>query len=464
MTEQATLTVWFIEGVEKGKSFGFDVKLASGKVNVSKTWDITKGHSDSEDSSGGTGAQSEQLSDSSVIPDKKLFGSEPYDSSKAMEKYLGGEISLEDLKEQLSQNESQVEKNPEVMTGKFSGGYEINGHVGLNNVYVQPDIKLSKNWLGIPNGIESYSIEINYELEASLTFKGKLEAELTVASFPIPIGATGFSVTLDAILFAQANGELSIKLEVRNNTKTEYKNGQTKKSSTKDSSLECDASIKLDFGPGAKIKLCFLGIGVADAKVKVAFRFKAEAGIKYSTTYDETDDDLIVVQQSSYNLNINCYFPIINLSVGSKDTLMGKINLSFNWELVGEKDAMKLPIYNTDKDEVFWQKVTHLPKDVERVTEPTAGYIGISAYSLSLTPGKSEKLTIKSLPERYSASDLSWKSNRQDVASVSSDGVVTANGEGHATITVSTPDGLYVGACVVNVSTGDATGGGMGSR
>ena len=464
-----------VESIAKGEDFSLNINFTNGKVSVAKNWDLLLGTSLEGKLTADTEPQirdekgnlpGEWFNKTSVIPDKNLFGKDPYDNSEAIEKYQNGEISLDELKSKLDLNPDQTEKHPSVMTGKFSGGYEINGKLQIKNVYVKPDIKLSKNWLGIPNGIDSYSIEVNYELESSLTFKGKLESELTIATMPIPIGATGFSVSLEAILFANANGELEVKLVVSDNLKTEYKNGQTKKSTTKESSLECNASIKLDVGPGIKVELKFLGIGVADAKIKCAFRFKAEAGIKYSTTYDETDEDIIIVRQSSFNLDVNGYFPIITLSLGSKDTLMGKIKLSFSWELVGEDKAVKMKIYSSDGDVVFWQDVTQLSKDIERVTEPAAGYIGISAYTLSLSPGKSEKLTIKTLPDRYSKDDLTWRSNRSEVADVSSDGLVTAKAEGHATITVSTSDGLYIGACVVNVSTEDSqndTGGG-GSR
>ncbi|MCW3805495.1 InlB B-repeat-containing protein [Plebeiibacterium marinum] len=81
-----------------------------------------------------------------------------------------------------------------------------------------------------------------------------------------------------------------------------------------------------------------------------------------------------------------------------------------------------------------------------------------SVYSLTLSPNSLELLVDESyqlsstfFPDNANTADLVWKTTDASVAGVV-DGMVTASGQGSATISLETADGSVVASCLVNVS------------
>lgn len=92
-------------------------------------------------------------------------------------------------------------------------------------------------------------------------------------------------------------------------------------------------------------------------------------------------------------------------------------------------------------------KIQVLPVKVQ-VTD-----IRLGKTQLSLDIGGQEKLTAEILPKEAADTPLIWKSDHEEVATVDSDGMVTATGEGTAVITVMAEDESEVTAqCTVQVS------------
>ena len=75
----------------------------------------------------------------------------------------------------------------------------------------------------------------------------------------------------------------------------------------------------------------------------------------------------------------------------------------------------------------------------------------IDQDDFELKVGQTAKLTASIDPENATNKDVTWSSDATDVATVASDGTVTAVAAGTATITVSTVDGEYTDNCVVTV-------------
>lgn len=84
-------------------------------------------------------------------------------------------------------------------------------------------------------------------------------------------------------------------------------------------------------------------------------------------------------------------------------------------------------------------------------TIPVTG-VELSPTALSLTEGGKATLTATVLPGNATDKGLTWKSSDSSIASVSSEGVVTAIKEGRATITVTTIDGGKTATCSVVVN------------
>ncbi len=70
---------------------------------------------------------------------------------------------------------------------------------------------------------------------------------------------------------------------------------------------------------------------------------------------------------------------------------------------------------------------------------------------LTLVEGEEEKLAVAVTPENATDKSVVWESGNESVATVSQEGLVTAVGEGKATITVKTNDGGFSALCEVTV-------------
>lgn len=94
---------------------------------------------------------------------------------------------------------------------------------------------------------------------------------------------------------------------------------------------------------------------------------------------------------------------------------------------------------------------------VKAKTYPVTG-VSLSQSSLALTVGATSQLTATVSPSNATNKEVSWSSSKTSVATVSSDGTVTAKSVGSATITVTTADGSKKATCVVTVQSISVTG------
>ena len=70
---------------------------------------------------------------------------------------------------------------------------------------------------------------------------------------------------------------------------------------------------------------------------------------------------------------------------------------------------------------------------------------------LTLVEGEEEKLAVAVTPENATDKSVVWESSNKSAAAVSQEGLVTAVGEGKATITVKTEDGEFSASCEITV-------------
>ncbi len=81
--------------------------------------------------------------------------------------------------------------------------------------------------------------------------------------------------------------------------------------------------------------------------------------------------------------------------------------------------------------------------------------VSVSPTSASLTINDTQQLTATVSPSNATNKSVSWSSNNTAVATVDSNGLVTALATGSATITVITQDGAKTASCNITVSSGD---------
>lgn len=105
-------------------------------------------------------------------------------------------------------------------------------------------------------------------------------------------------------------------------------------------------------------------------------------------------------------------------------------------------------VLSDDTEKVLTTTIT-----VEKKTPAVISVTGVtmSSKTLTLTEGKSGQLTAKVAPENATNKNVTWKSDNEKVAKVSSTGRVTAVKAGTTKITVTTVDGKKTATCTVTV-------------
>lgn len=78
--------------------------------------------------------------------------------------------------------------------------------------------------------------------------------------------------------------------------------------------------------------------------------------------------------------------------------------------------------------------------------------VGLNKTSTTLIEGETETLVATVMPENATDKSVVWESGNESAATVSQEGIVTAVGEGKATITVKTNDGGFSASCEVTVN------------
>lgn len=91
-----------------------------------------------------------------------------------------------------------------------------------------------------------------------------------------------------------------------------------------------------------------------------------------------------------------------------------------------------------------------------RVSKPSPSVVAVtgvklSAIGIELPVGGSKRLSATITPSNATNKGVTWSSDNTSVAAVNASGLITAKGEGTATVTVRTDDGGYTATCKITV-------------
>lgn len=432
-----------------------NVNFTSGKLSLDPEWDSLMG----------LGESFSMSKEVPILPTKDAFGGKAYANQDAIDKYLAGEMSIDELREELDQKAIEKQKDPKRKDAKYTSGYEVTGKISISDI----DVSVSGKYT-LGSGLKA-SVATSYTVSSSLSVKGKLDVNKLLFEVPVPI-TTGITADVEFYLTLNASGELTVTAKISNNTKYSLENKVHKKTADKSASVNGKVAGKADFGPKAAVVLKAAGIPLVDVGIKAVARAKAEVGLKMETKSVAEEDSegnkkLEVTRTTYWNVGVNVYVPIVSLDVNKgKDTIASKMKLSASWTLVGEDNAFCFEII-PEEEYIIWQEKLTFTEGAES-TEPTGDAteetketeilsgdgLELGYYFLSVEAGTQQTIPVIELPEGYSLSELVWSSTNSSVAAVSG-GTIFAMGEGVATITVRTSDGSYFQQCVVSVYMSD---------
>ena len=166
---------------------------------------------------------------------------------------------------------------------------------------------------------------------------------------------------------------------------------------------------------------------------------------------------------SVYETSIDCQLFVGSTAKSDRNT-SGKVSNSYETKSYGNSVAISSSELHSQDLRGFYSfnwkgtlKTTQYAKDIKCTinwSPINTTALSINKTSTTLNKGATETLTVTRTPSAVSYPTISWSSSNTSVATVNSSGVVTAVGNGTATITATTTDGTNISkTCSVTVRT-----------
>lgn len=283
------------------------------------------------------------------------------EQADALTKLKFANINYDEEKQELKEDDT-----------KFEGGYSITGSITIRDLYADIELDLKKV-IGIPYGVDSLSIIMNYEIEPSLTLEGSFEGEFNIGKFIVPVAGVS-ALEFDVILSIDAKGVITVRLVNGNFIKLSYQDGDFKKTIRETNDKE--VSLKADIGMDAALNTALevLGICIIDLEAKAGADFTFSTGVKTKEkVLNESEEKITKEKEGLAYLKASYVFPVVTLEVGNnKDALL---NVEKKWELIGKKGEIKKieskDLYNEEFllfriEEVEWLGLVTLNDEAER--------------------------------------------------------------------------------------------------
>lgn len=332
---------------------------------------------------------------------------------------------------------------------RFSGSYKIAGDISINAITVTTEVEYKRTkWFKIPYGVEYASIQVDSQISSNLTLQGDLSERIRIATIPVPIVATGLSVSIDLYLYADANGSLTVGAFLGSKAKVEYSNGKLRHSASSEANATVDSNIEINFGAELAATLEALGIiRIVDVGAKAGGIVTASAHISGSCKVSEDNGVAKLTYQEAMSIRADLYVPTVSLYVGGSGTLIGSLGLSGNWDIL-TKDKGAKHIVLVDEEWVFWEEtvLTDEGGNITASESSTAGEedgigasdearLDLTTYVMTIN-GEAKQLKLD-LREGEAEPAVVWTSDDPSVARVDDTGLVTPVSTGYTIITVS---------------------------
>ena len=358
--------------------------------------------------------------------------------------------------------------NIQPMATKYLGCLMLNTKVGdftvsagISDISITADVDWDFSLLG---GLDvnkirvtsDYTTEVNvsYEwgnIEKAFEKKFGSKPEITIGEIPVEI-CPGISIKLRLVLSFEASGQISLSIKTTNHKGFELSSKGCRPVNETDTSQELGISGEAGvYVTGvAALTLDYLvgDVDLLNLELKVGPTIKGE--LKEHKNLD-TGDKLLCIDVSGY------------LKIEMKLYLLKDIMEFFDMEssiTLYDCDASSSPYKWGNIHIENFKFVDHCTADEANASTTTTapatvpvGILEIDKTYVSLDPGESTQVTVKSLPSGYTLADLEWTSSDPSKVSVDANGNVTAVAGGSAAITVKTKDGKNSAACTVSVKT-----------
>ncbi len=336
--------------------------------------------------------------------------------------------------------------------GSAKGG--ASAKIGIRDIKVRADISLKKLSVQKAYAAIDSTLAADFQMEGSYT-----PDSIPLAKVPMSIyGAITLELQLN--LTVGASGKLSVNWSLPTTVGVEYKkdSGARFIKETEGSNLSAEAEAEAYITPGLKGVFKVLNFSIVSCGVYSGLQVKLTAKGETKKSYSCID--------------LKGYVPLRCFAGGEgKDTLLGQLGIEESWTIWDENSSKLKKEWHIENGKLVkecthpetateepvkqeeYKKLQLPPLEVPKFDDFSSSYFGITSPFFVLKEKTSDRLAFE-LPKDYSAADIVCSSQNTGVASITNDGVVTANGAGVTQMKIATKDGRYQQYIVVSV-TGD---------
>lgn len=357
---------------------------------------------------------------------------------------LGAEVSMNDMEFSIFNKGGEK--------GSAKGG--ASAKVGIRDIKVRADISLKKLSVQKAYAAIDSTLAADFHMEGSYT-----PDSIPLAKVPMSIyGAITLELQLN--LTVGASGRLSVNWSLPTTVGVDYKkdSGTRFIKETEGTNLSAEAEAEAYITPGLKGVFKVLNFSIASCGVYSGLQVKLTAKGETKKSYSCID--------------LKGYVPLRCFAGGEgKDSLLGQLGIEKSWTIWDENSSKLKKEWHIENGKLVkecthpetateepvkqeeYKKLQLPPLEVPQFDDFSSSYFGITSPFFVLKEKTSDRLAFE-LPKDYSAADIVCSSQNAGVASITNDGVVTANGTGVTQMKISTKDGRYQQYIVVSV-TGD---------
>lgn len=360
---------------------------------------------------------------------------------KARAGKLAAEVTREDLEISLFDKEGK----------KGSAKGSTSGKLGIRNIKATADISLK----GL--SVKKAYAAIDSTLAADFHAEGSYSPE-TKPLVKVPVSIYGaVTLELQLNLTIGASGKLSVNWSLPTTIGVDYQKGSGTRfiKETKGSNLSAEAEAEAYIKPGLKGVFKVLNFSIASCGVYSGLQVKLNAKGETKKSYSCID--------------LKGYVPLSCFAGGEgKDTILGQLGIEKSWTIWDEESSQLKKEWHIENGKLV-KECTHPEMETEEPVEQkeykqielpelelpsfddfSSSYFGITSSYIVLKENTSDKLAFD-VPKDYKVSDVVCTSGNTDVASITNDGTITANGSGVTQMKIATKDDKYRQYIVVSV-------------
>lgn len=387
----------------------------------------------------------------------------------------GKEFVYKDFKVSYSIHKNKIHV---YVSKKVNGNYNLFGELdvydiqpnyeykNLQNAYFRLDFKtLSSFGLNRSNYIDVYKHLHKDVSQFFTTITKSFQKDKEITDITIPIlklkvslpNAPIADMYLTLNLHIYASGRVELTFDTNNRYGFEIKDGHFRFLNDFDGDLDFVLKASFNGYVGLQAALRVLGQPIMDIGLKAGIKGLIKSTIHIFDTNNQVSsepsdlpmDYLDELSKKYSNIQICGDLSLhwlLNITVNSQNTLLGRFNLGKTFELLDDKHQIFKNKYTHLENWLFVPKCTVEHKTSFKPLEVpllNANKILVDRYNYLIVKNKNVRIHIKGLPSNYQVNDLLFESKDRKVADVDEKGLITGINKGSTMITIKTKDQKY---------------------